>query len=84
MDLRAVSPISFVSKVRVPLLIAHGEEDERVPAKQSRMMMEALTKAGGNVTSVFCKKGGHSFSSSEDFADWLRRLEAFLAKHNPA
>jgi dipeptidyl aminopeptidase/acylaminoacyl peptidase len=48
------------------------------------MMVEALTKTGGNVTSVFYKKGGHSFSSSEDFADWLRRLEAFLAKHNPA
>jgi dipeptidyl aminopeptidase/acylaminoacyl peptidase len=33
-DLRAVSPISFAGKVRVPLLIGHGEEDERVrPSK---------------------------------------------------
>lgn len=83
-DLGALSPIRFADRLKVPVLIAHGEEDTTVPVKQGRSMVEALNKAGGNVTSVFYKDAGHGFSKSEDFDDWLRRLEAFLAKNNPS
>lgn len=83
-DLAAISPINFAGKIKVPLLIGHGEKDDNVPPKQSRLMVEALTKAGANVTSVFYKESGHGFDSSAEHADWLKRLEAFLAKHNPS
>ena len=61
-----------------------GEDDSTVPPKQSHKMVEALQKAGANVTPVFYKDSEHSFSSSKDLEDWMRRLEAFLAKNNPA
>lgn len=83
-DLDAVSPINFADRFKVPLLIGHGEEDETVPPKQTHKMVEALQKAGANVTPVFYKDSEHSFGSSKDLADWLARLEAFLAKYNPA
>ena len=83
-DLRAVSPIAFAAQLKVPLLIGHGEEDARVPPKQSHAMVEALTKAGAPVTSVFYKNSGHGFDNSADMADWLKQLEQFLARHNPA
>jgi dipeptidyl aminopeptidase/acylaminoacyl peptidase len=83
-DLRSVSPLSFATNAKVPILIGHGEEDERVPPKQSHDMVDALTKAGANVTSVFYKDTGHGFDSSANLEDWLKRLEAFLAKYNPA
>jgi dipeptidyl aminopeptidase/acylaminoacyl peptidase len=83
-NLGEVSPINFANRVKVPLLIAHGEEDETVPPSQSHNMVDALTKAGGNVTSIFYKDGGHGFDSAADLEDWLKRLEAFLAKYNPA
>lgn len=83
-DLAAVSPIRHAGRLRIPLLIAHGEQDDNVPPKQSREMVEALMKAGADVTYVFYKDSGHGFDSSADMEDWLRRLEAFLAKHNPA
>ena len=83
-DLGALSPINFADRLKVPVLIAHGEEDTTVPVKQGRSMVDALNKAGGNVTSVFYKEAGHGFSKSEDLEDWLRRLEAFLAKNNPS
>lgn len=83
-DLRAVSPLSFADKIKVPLLIAHGEEDKRVPSKQSRAMVDALAKSKADVTSVSYKNSGHGFDNPSDFADWMKRLEAFLAKHNPA
>ena len=83
-DLRSVSPINFADKLKVPVLIGHGEKDGNVPVKQSRIMVDALNKAGANVSSVFYKEGGHGFDSTADYQDWLTRLEQFLAKHNPA
>ncbi|MDP9422122.1 MAG: S9 family peptidase [Pseudomonadota bacterium] len=83
-DLSAVSPVTQAARLKVPLFIAHGDKDENVPAKQSRRMVEALNKTGSTVTSVFYPEGGHGFDNSADYEDWLRRLEEFLAKHNPA
>ena len=75
----ACPPVQFVNDATFPHC-----EDTTVPVKQGHSMVEALTKAGGNVTSVFYKDAGHGFSKSEDFDDWLRHLEAFLAKNNPS
>lgn len=82
-DLRAVSPIHFAQQMKVPVLIAHGVDDSVVSVKQSRAMVAALEKAKANVTSVYYKTG-HDWTRSEDFEDYLKRLEAFLSKNNPA
>ncbi len=39
------SPISHVDRVRAPLLMLHGENDNRVPVGESRQMAEALRRA---------------------------------------
>lgn len=83
-DLSTVSPITFADRFKVPVLITHGEQDERVDAKQSHAMVAALTKANADVSSAFYKDAGHDFGSEADFADLLKRVEAFLAKNNPA
>lgn len=83
-DLKTVSPLAHAARLKIPVFIVHGEADETVSVKQGKQMVAALQKNGANVTSVFYKDGGHDFSSSEDLADFMRRLEAFLAKHNPA
>lgn len=83
-ELAAVSPINFVDRVKIPLFIAHGEQDDTVPPKQSHQMVDSLSKAHADVTSVFYKDSSHDFGSSADFQDWLTRLGAFLQKYNPA
>jgi len=83
-DLDAVSPVHFADRLKIPVLIGHGEDDDTVPAKQSHKMVDALIKAGANVTSVFYKDSQHDFGSSADLQDWLQHLEAFLSKYNPA
>ena len=83
-DLKSVSPLTHAARLKVPVLIAHGDQDQTVSVEQGRRMVKALTASKANVTSVFYKDGEHDFSSSEDLADFLRRLEAFLTRHNPA
>jgi dipeptidyl aminopeptidase/acylaminoacyl peptidase len=83
-NLDAVSPLSRAASIKVPLLIAHGEKDETVPVAQSKKMDEALTHAGIAHDFVFYPEERHGFSKSEDAIDFLKRVEAFLAKHNPA
>lgn len=83
-NLSSVSPIAFADRIKVPLLIAHGEDDETVLPRQSHEMVDAVSKANGPVTSVFYRNTGHEFGSSANLQDFLQRLETFLAKYNPA
>jgi dipeptidyl aminopeptidase/acylaminoacyl peptidase len=85
MDLGAISPLRHPELLRVPTLIAHGERDTNVPADQSHRLLRALERAHvANVESVFYPKSGHGFTDAGEAADFYRRVEAFLAAHNPA
>ena len=68
----------------MPLLIAHGEKDTTVPPSQSRNLIRALAGRPVVLDFVFYPEAGHGFSRPQDNADFLRRLEAFLVRHNPA
>ena len=84
-DLGTVSPLRQTVRLRVPLLIAHGERDVIVPVAHSRDLVAALTRRNApNIESVFYPKAGHSFTSPEERIDFYRRVEAFLTRHNPA
>ena len=83
-DLATVSPIHAVDKLNVPLLLMHGDEDQRVPYSQSKLYAEALAKAGKPHEFITLKDEGHGFSSDANLKLWLDKLDAFLAKYNPA
>lgn len=83
-DFKAVSPIHYPEQFSAPVLLVHGKKDLRVPVKQSREMAEKLTKAGKAVEYVEQPLGDHHFSRQEDRLQFLKLLEAFLTKHNPA
>jgi dipeptidyl aminopeptidase/acylaminoacyl peptidase len=83
-DFRAVSPIHFASSFSIPALIVHGKKDLRVPVDQSRQMADRLQRAGKTVTYIEQPEGDHNFSREADRLQFLRELEAFLKKHNPA
>jgi dipeptidyl aminopeptidase/acylaminoacyl peptidase len=83
-DLNAISPLRQQQRLRVPVLVGHGENDITVPVDQSRRLVDALRRRRAEHEAVVYAKAGHSFTMSEERADWLRRIEAFLARHNPA
>lgn len=82
-DLDSVSPLGQVDRLRVPLLIAHGDDDQTVPYKQSSIYVAALERAGKPHEFHRYEGEGHGFESEANFRDWLDRLEAFLVRYNP-
>jgi acetyl esterase/lipase len=53
------NPIGYVNAKSPPFLIVHGTEDAVVPVTQSRILHEALKKAGAKVEYVEVKGGKH-------------------------
>lgn len=83
-DLKDVSPVNFPAAFSIPVLIMHGEEDRVVPIVQSRVMAQKLKSAGKDVTYIVQPQGDHHFSRQQDRLEFLKAMEGFLAKHNPA
>ena len=83
-DLDSISPAEQAALLKVPLLLAHGELDTNVPPSQAKNFVAAAKTARVPVESVFYPKAGHGFGTAEDAADFLKRVETFLATHNPS
>ncbi|PKP90735.1 MAG: S9 family peptidase [Alphaproteobacteria bacterium HGW-Alphaproteobacteria-16] len=83
-ELKDVSPVNFPESFSMPVLLMHGDLDRRVPVVHSRVMAQKLKSAGKDVTYIAQPKGDHHFTRGEDRLEFLKALEAFLAKHNPA
>ena len=83
-DLKGVSPLNFPEEFTIPVLLVHGEKDAVVPPVHSRLLADRLKKAGKDVTYIRQPEADHHFSRGEDRLEFLKAMEAFLAKHNPA
>ena len=78
---RAISPLYQLDKFNVPVLIAHGEDDPRVPYENAKVLRSALDKAGKPYEWLSKPKEGHGFYTEPDRADMYRHMQAFLAKY---
>lgn len=83
-DLATVSPLSNIAALKVPVMLAHGDKDDRVPLRQSQRYADALTAAGKPHEYYVYRGEGHGFTKAENQKDYFEKLEAFLAKYNPA
>ena len=83
-DLKGVSPINFAADFSIPVLLMHGKADLRVPVKQSRQMADRLKAAGKEYRYIEQPLGDHHLSREEDRIQFLKELEAFLTKYDPA
>ncbi|MBC2651370.1 alpha/beta hydrolase family protein [Novosphingobium aerophilum] len=83
-DLRAFSPLFSIDRLKVPVMLLHGTDDQTVQPKQSRLYADALKAAGKSYEYYEIANEGHGFSSQESAQLWYDKLDAFLAAHNPA
>ncbi len=66
---REASPLNYVTTHSPPFLLIHGKADKVVPVSQSKLLYDALTKAGGKATYVPLTYGPHGFIGPELAAD---------------
>lgn len=78
--LAAASPRRRAAEMPVPVLLIHGDQDERAPYDQSRSMAQALTKAGKIHRFETLKGAGHGGWSVEEWKKILGLTGDFLAE----
>jgi dipeptidyl aminopeptidase/acylaminoacyl peptidase len=78
--LNAASPLLQVERIKVPLLLAHGSQDQRVPVEHSKKFRAAAERAGVKVEWVLYSGEGHGFRQKSNEIDFWTRVEAFLAR----
>lgn len=75
---RAGSPVYRVEEIERPMLIAHGEKDDRVHPKQSEQLVRALQHHAKTYEYVTYPTEGHGLLRTEPQLHFYRRLERFL------
>ena len=79
-QLAAASPLKRVAEIKVPVLLAHGAADRRVPIDHARRFAGAARSAGVDIETVYYNGEGHGWLDPKNHADFLEHLEKFLAK----
>ncbi len=80
-DMKSRSPLYYADQVEIPMLIAQGANDPRVPQSQSDSMVQALKDAGKDVQYLLFPDAGHGFSSPEIRLEFYSAMEDFFAEH---
>jgi dipeptidyl aminopeptidase/acylaminoacyl peptidase len=75
---REGSPALNAAKIKVPVLMFHGEMDRNVPIRQSKEMADHLSAAGVQHELVTWPDLDHHLEDSEARAEMLRKSDAFL------
>jgi len=79
--LRAASPLRNAANVRVPVLLGHGVDDQRVHVHQSQRMAKALRDAGKDVEYLEFPSEIHGFLLESNRIRWYEALIAFFEKN---
>jgi dienelactone hydrolase len=78
-ELRDVSPLRYADRIKVPVLLVHGEADSTVLASHSTSMAKELRKNRVPNDLVIIEDADHHFRRESMRLTLYRKLEAFLA-----
>jgi dipeptidyl aminopeptidase/acylaminoacyl peptidase len=70
--LMAISPLTRVNELNIPLMIVTGGNDPRVPASEADQIVKAIRAKGGTVWHILGQNEGHGFAKKEnqDYEFW--------------
>ena len=71
--LLAISPLTHVANLRIPLMVVTGHNDPRVPESEANQMVAAVRAAGRPAWHLIGQNEGHGFSKKEnqDYQFWV-------------
>jgi len=79
--LSRLSPVSNADKIKIPVMLAHGEEDRRAPIDHAVTLRKALKKNGIECEWLEKSREGHGFSDTSSKLEFYTQLIEFLRKH---
>ncbi len=78
---RKWSPMTYVERVRTPILMTHGEQDKRVPIAQGEQFYRALKKRGVETVFLRYPREGHGIQEPNHQIDLVGRQLAWFDAH---
>ncbi|MCE5208113.1 MAG: S9 family peptidase [Chloroflexi bacterium] len=79
--LKSRSPLTYVDRIKKPLLIGQGANDPRVNKTESDQIINAMQEKNIPVTYILYPDEGHGFARPENNISFFAVAEAFLAEH---
>jgi dipeptidyl aminopeptidase/acylaminoacyl peptidase len=79
--LKSRSPLFYVDRVKIPMLIAQGANDPRVKQAESEQFVAAMKDKGIDHEYLLFEDEGHGFARPENRLKFYAAAERFLAKH---
>jgi dipeptidyl aminopeptidase/acylaminoacyl peptidase len=78
---RKWSPMTYVDRVKTPIMITHGERDLRVPIAQAEQYYRALKKRGVEVVFLRYPRAGHGITEPNHQIDLFQRQLEWFDSH---
>lgn len=78
--LKTISPLEQIDKIKVPMLIAHGANDPRVPVGEAMQLAIGLIKRGHDPVQLYFPDEGHGFQKLENRLVFAEHMAKFLDK----
>lgn len=79
--LESIAPLNRVEQISAPLLIGQGLNDPRVPASESKQILEAMQARDIPVWYMLANDEGHGFRKKPNRDYWLYVVSVFLREH---
>jgi dipeptidyl aminopeptidase/acylaminoacyl peptidase len=76
--LKDASPVHCADRIKIPVLIAGGREDERVPLDQSRKLERAMKKSGNDPITFYKWGETHGFHYEANRIKYYENVLSFL------
>lgn len=78
---QAVSPLALASRIKQPLLLAHGKFDSPVPIGHGRKLQQALSGSNPALEWIEYTEPASEWSVQKNRVDLWTRIERFLGRH---
>jgi dipeptidyl aminopeptidase/acylaminoacyl peptidase len=79
--LKSRSPLFFVERIRIPMLVAQGANDPRVKQAEAEQIVAAMREKGIDHEYLLFEDEGHGFARPDNRLVFYAAAERFLAKH---
>ena len=79
--LRKASPVHNVAEIEAPILLIHGEDDQRAPISHAKALADVLGKAGKSIETKYFADEGHGFKSEVNRLKAYRLAVEFMRRH---